>query len=292
MAFAETEISRDLGEPIDLYLFRYGSTGSAVMGFTDADEDQEFEVPIDGEMMSVTFKAIPVDRSAVSTSGTLDKATLQISTSDDSPLADLFRLYPPSHVVTVTIWQGHANDPSKQYLAHWSGRVVAFNTEDDEARFTCDPISTSLKRPGLRRNWQYSCPHWLYGPKCKASKAAATEIHVVTGVAGASIWLDPNWSVRREKFHGGLAEWTLADGRLEVRTILRTFEDGGILLAGDASTLIPGIAVSVCLGCNHQAGVGPQPDGDCLPLHNNILNFGGQPWIPSKVPTGIQNIYY
>lgn len=292
MSFAEHETSTDDGEPISLYLFRYGEPDAAVFGYTDAEQD--VVGPGDRPGLTVTYKAASIDCDEITASGTLDRSTTEIRTSDDTELADLFRLYPPSSIVTVSIREGHANDEDGQFLAVWAGRVLGFSTEDNEATYTCQPISTSLKRIGLRRRWQLGCPHVLYGPKCKASKPAATTNHVVAAVLGAVVTLSSGWATdaRKLKHHGGLAEWTLPDGRREVRTILRTDPSGTITLGGYAYGLEDGMTISLSLGCNHQAGVGPQPDGDCLPLHNNIRNFGGCMWIPTKNPVGIKNIFY
>jgi hypothetical protein len=40
----------------------------------------------------------------------------------------------------------------------------------------------------------------------------------------------------------------------------------------------------VVLGCNHQAYA--EEGGDCQPLHDNIVNYGGDRWIPLKNPIG------
>ncbi len=293
MSFGAREASSEGGSPIDLFLFRYGQPDSAVLAFTDAEQDIA-DAPADRPGLFVTYKAIAIERDEVQATGTMDRATIDVRTSDDSALADLFRLYPPSHVVTLVLRQGHAGDPDEQFLVAWSGRVTAFNSDENEARFTCEPISTSLKRIGLRRRWQRGCPHWLYGPQCKASKEAATETHVVLAVLGAQLTFAEDWTEdpRKAKFQGGLAEWTLGDGRNEIRTILRSNEDGTIILGGPATGLEAGDSVALSLGCNHLAGVALQPEGDCGPLHDNILNFGGQMWIPFKSPVGLTNNFW
>lgn len=79
----------------------------------------------------------------------------------------------------------------------------------------------------------------------------------------------------------------------EVRTILR-IENGGttFLLGGTTRGLSVGTPINMVLGCNHKSGTDAQPDGDCGPLHHNILNFGGQERIPFKNPIGLVNNFY
>jgi hypothetical protein len=48
--------------------------------------------------------------------------------------------------------------------------------------------------------------------------------------------------------------------------------------------------IDVVLGCNHQLYAAD--GGDCEGLHDNVLNFGGFRWIPTKNPIGTFNNYY
>lgn len=269
MSFEPIEESRALGEPIYLYLFRYGVAPDAYYAYTDADQ------PI--TVGSYTYTPIPIDVDAITASGTLDKSSITIRTPRTTGLAELFRVYPPSQVVTGTIFQGHANDPLLDFKAIWTGRIISCNREQFEAQFTCEPVSTSLRRNGLRRHYQYGCPHVLYGNGCRANKANATINTTAGNINGTTIALPTGWNgaIDPIKFVGGLVEFTGANGS-QTRTILSA-NSGAVQVAGVPLGLVPGNNVAVVLGCNHQMN-------DCTALHNNILNYGGQPWIPTKNP--------
>lgn len=276
MTFAIREESRALGEPINLYLFRYGDEANSYFAYTDA----EASITHNG----ITFEPAPVDRDSVKSSGNLDKASLSVRLPQDLPAMQFFRQYPPAAIITLTIWQGHQADP--EFLVVWTGRVLGSSIEGNEAVLNCEPISTSFRRTMLRRHYQYGCPHALYGPGCGANKAAATITRNVQTVNGPRVTLPSNWetSERRQKYVGGTLEWTLPDGRKDLRTIIR-IDGAELLLSSSVSGLLPGQAVQVVLGCNHQMD-------DCADLHGNINNFGGQPWIPTKNPFGIVNNFY
>ena len=288
MSFAALETSTDRGEPIRLYEFRFGPGSGDVVGYTDSERDETFD--------GLLYAAIPIDCGEISSSGSLDKTTLLIQMFEGAGLTDVFRLYPSSSIVTAVIREGHANDPDADFKVGWTGRIVAFqiDAENNMTELTGEPVAASMRRAGLRRHWQYGCPHALYGPRCKASKSAASSNHVALAVNGAFVTLASNWKPddRKPKYVGGLAQWTLPDGRIGLRTIVRSSVDGIILLSAPPAGLDPGETLTMTLGCNHKSGVGPQPDGDCRPLHNNILNFGGQMFIPYKNPIGIRNNYY
>lgn len=286
MSFAARETSRYKGQPVNLYLFRYGVQAGDVYGYTDAEQSITYNAG-DGSG-AVVYQPVAIDRGEVSASGTLDKSLLEVELPDTAAISTLFAVYPPSTVVVLTVRQGHIGD--SEYLVHWVGRVLGRALNDNKCIFSCSPASTGLKRSGLRRNYQFGCPHVLYGPQCKASKVAATITRTVAGVNGSFIQLGAAWDTapRRPKYVGGLCEWTRADGRVELRSILRNDEPITLLLSGAVNGLTPGMSVKLSLGCNHKAGL----TDDCIALHNNILNYGGQPWIPLKTPFGLTNNYY
>lgn len=284
MTFSLRESSRSKGRPLSLYFFRYGDTPEAYIGYTDAAYDVTLD--FDEEIGPATFKSAPIRRSNISVSGSLDKAALQIKTPQNSELADLFILHPPSQVVTLTIWDGHVGDDD--FAVVWSGRVISHASEVNEAVYNCEPVSTSLKRAGLTRNYQIPCPLVLYSQgwgKCNASEEAATRLTHAISVDGPLVALPDNWAPAdlKPSFATGFATWRQLDGRTERRTIIR-LRDGNntMVLSGLASGLAPALALYVTLGCPHTTAA-------CKDLHNNIQNYGGQFLIPTENPFGVKN---
>lgn len=275
--------SRSKSEPIHLYHVEYGIASASQMRLTDAEED----IVVSGD----TYQAVQIRHGEINASGTLDKATVDVNAPHTNPLVELFRVYPPSQVVNLTIYQGDRNDADAEFLVIWAGRIIDFSIEVDEAKFTCEPVATSIRRPGLRRNYQYGCPHVLYGPSCRANKLAASVSTTVSSIDGSYVVLAPSWfgALDPAKFRSGLIEWTSPGGDKISRAILRVTDGGGtgrtLLLGGLPVGLKAGSTVSLFLGCNHQMS-------DCKDLHNNILNYGGCPWIPVKNPIGNYNNFY
>jgi hypothetical protein len=272
------ERSRFRGEPINLYLFRYGTTPGSYYAYTDAE--QQTTDPLTG----IVYKPIPIDRGAVTASGNLDKATISINVPRDSEISELFRIYPPTQVVSIVIKQGHIDDPEEQYLVVWSGRVISRDVTDNETTLTCEPIATALRRPRLRRNYQLGCPHVLYGPQCKASRPAATVTTTVEAASGNEVTLPSDWNGAEPlaNYIGGLAEWNF-DGNVELRTILRVKDEQILVLSGPVRFLAEDDPIKVSKGCSHNM--------DGCNTHSNILNYGGQPWIPTKNPIGTTSTF-
>jgi hypothetical protein len=283
MSFSDRESSRELGDPVQCFLFRYGPDPANYYAYTDSTQEQA----VDG----IIYVPRPVNRDTINADGTLDKSAIKIAIDVGTEVAELFRVYPPAYVVSLVIRQGHIGDPDSEFLVIWAGRIVACQREGSEAQLSGEPVSTSLRRPGLRRHYQYGCPHVLYGPMCRADKASKTLSATVASVDGATVVMNSGWNgaFDADKFLGGLFEWVDDDGLTDRRAILRITGDT-LSLSGIVAGLAASDTVSVVLGCNHKAYA--EDDGDCLPLHNNIANFGGCRWIPTKNPIGFHNNYY
>lgn len=284
MSYNEYESSVHHGEPVNLFLFTYGTAASEYYAYCDA----EVSITVEGK----EYLPVPIDRDAINSSGTLDKSGLSVGVDGFAEVAELFRVYPPSQPVSLVIRQGHIGDPDAEFAVIWTGRVLSCMWEDDIAKLTCEPVSTSMQRTGLRRHYQYGCPHALYmgtaAGGCRASKAAATVTTTAVTITGSLITLPSDWNslFPKSKFINGIVEWTNAIGSVVRRSILKVNEATNvIMIGGPIPDMDEGDTISVILGCNHQMD-------DCSNLHHNINDFGGQPYIPTKNPFGNTQNYY
>lgn len=270
MTFEAREKSRFRGTPIECYEFQYGADRNAAFRYTNADETITWT---DGR----AFEPVPIDRDPIKASGTTDKQALTVRFPKNNPLADLFKVYPPSRVVNLTIWQGH--EATDEFLVIWTGRVLGLTVKENEAETNCEPVKTSMQRSGLRRHYQPGCPHVLYGPLCRAVKRQWPA--QARSVAGTVLQLEAGWNTsgfQAGRFAGGLAEWSGIDNP-EPRTILRALDENTFALGGVLRDLEPGMEVRLALGCGRHMR-------DCEQLHSNIQNYGGCPWIPLESPFG------
>lgn len=279
MSYSEKEESQQAGLPVTLMLIEYGGDPVAYFAYTDIDQ----QVEKDG----VIYVPVPFGNSKIESSGTLDKTTLEIDISPNASIVKLFRDQMPSQVLRMTLFQGHFGDDD--FKAVWTGRIVALNHKNKGVQLSAQPISTTMRNPGLRRHYQYGCPWVLYGKECRASRAAATVSTIPTEIGSNFFGLPEGWSgaFEREKFLQGYAQWE--DERstvLQTRTILAFGADQDhVVINGAIFGITLGASVSLVLGCNHQLS-------DCENLHGNVINFGGQPWIPTENPTRLSNQFY
>lgn len=283
-AYDEYEESREHGMPVNLVLFRYGSATLSVFGYTDAEQAILKD--------DVTFEPIPISAGKIAASGTLDRKTLELRVPTTAGIAQLYRAYPPSYPISMTIFRGHINEGAPvEWRSIWVGRVLNGKHEGDGSHqcvLTCEPLATSLRRAALRRHFQLTCTHTLYSTgkkQCNANRSAATFTVLPVDVAENALQIDlPDGFAPPSlipNFTGGVIEWTTPAGNVEIRTVLEVTEssNGYTVFMTGPTTLLTTQAVRISLGCNHQMD-------HCSGLHNNIHNFGGCPWIPVQNPIG------
>lgn len=283
MSFAALEESRQQATPANLFYFKWGVATEAFYAFTNADRSITYA--------GVTYTPAPISTEDFQASGTLDKQSLSLELPRDNPIAVLLRGFPPSATVALTIRQGHVADPDVDWPIVWIGRLLGTSLEGSVCKLGCEPITTSLKRVGLRRLWLRQCGVQLYGPQCQASLAAASSNHIPDSFTTDTVTLPNGWTSPENalNYRGGVCKWSGAGGE-EARTIINVTGDRVLLLNGPTTGLSGGEAVTVALGCSHVLTLSEgQLTGDCKTLHNNINNFDGAPWIPTENPVGLSN---
>lgn len=234
----------------------------------------------------ITYEPFPIQMSDLSSDGTLDKSDITISMARGSDLESEFIGSQPSHVVNLIVFQGHVDDPVTlaNYPAAWVGRIGAPIFENTEVKYNCVPVSTSIQRPGLRRNYQLTCPHVLYGPHCRASKKQFTVSNLVVGLTGSVVELNVGLTAHT-KYLGGTIEWTHNEST-SIRTIIAIDSSGRFLtVRGNLRGMNINTNVKISFGCKRTTL-------ECKDKFGNILNFGGQPTIPLENPMSSKNFFF
>lgn len=275
----EATLKKERGPSI-YALFEFKIADDVFFRYTDADETVWFQ----GE----EYLPEPITYSELVQDGTLKKANITVETRRNLRPVKVFRIDPPSYVTALTIWEANFTDHDREFRQVWGGRVLNCKIEDSKAKFSCEPLSTSLSRPGLRRNYQRPCPHALYGDLCKAVKTEQS-VSWVSGTANQWTVTQPSSGyISADTYEGGLLSWEDSEGLTRYQTILTSEEDGGNLLLGVNRALAPTatpINIKIVKGCNHT-------EDACSLWHGNIQNFGGCPFIPSESPVNKFSTFY
>lgn len=264
MTFNTFETSIASGEPILLYDF---SIGTAHWRYTTADRPITYQ--------SNPFAAAPITRTAPVQSSDIRQQIMRVTCPRDIGLAQIFAQYPPAGDVLLTVTALHYTDPDQQGIVDWVGRITGVTWSGSTVEFACEPVYTSVQTMGLRRRWGLNCPHVLYGVQCTLNPALFKVTAPIQAVSGYTItgagFVPPSGL----SFVGGYIEWDSGSGYLERRTI-DSVSGTTLTLAYTSPQLIPGLSIALYPGCNRTTT-------NCNAF-GNILNYGGQPNIPTHNP--------
>jgi len=267
MTFEAYEDSVQGGTPLELYEFSHDVTtvyfNSSWATYTYLTKD---------------YLPAALQRTQIDETSEVAKSDLRITCAHDFAIAALFDPYPPSSGVNLRLRRLHRTDGDIDAKLFWIGRVISCAWEGAQAILTCESILTSMRRPGLRRNYQRSCPHVLYGAACGVAATSFRTTTTLTSLAGISI-TSADFDIPADGyFNGGYLEWEPEAGRIE-RRALRNHVGDTIDMSHPIEGLASGDEVNVFAGCAHDMPT-------CEGTFSNSDNYGGFLQIPKKNPFG------
>lgn len=275
MTFATYELSADQGAPLLLFDF---FVGSAHFRYTTADRPIAY--------LAQTYNPIPISAGAINQGNEIKKKTLAVKVPLSDPVVQVLATFPPSGDFMLTITALHQTDPDVQGFNVFVGRVISQNQAGGVVTMNCEPAYTGVKATGLRRRFQLNCAHVLYGAGtctlAPSSFAVPTAISAIAGTAVTCAGLTAPAGLALSDFAGGYIEWDSGLGYLETRSINSI---AGVVLTINYGSpdLVNGLALTAYTGCDHST--------TACNNRGNILNYGGQPYIPSVNPLTGNPIY-
>lgn len=265
MSFTQAESSNDEGRPVFLYSFTLGDT---VWRYTSSDEDRLVN--------GFKWTAVPISDDGIKLSGEATADALGITAPSNIGPVQVFIGTPPSQGIMVNVW--HVHEDVGEAALCYAGEVSQVDFPfPGTARITCQTISASMERDGLRFGWQRQCPFAVYDPlTCKAPKAAfgvtATIVSADRGVVVATgLAAKPD-----RTFNGGFIEWLHPVRGREFRGIEEHVGDT-ITMFGLSDGMYAGLKITAFPGCNRTSD-------RCRNYFNNLDNYGGVPHMPGKSP--------
>lgn len=262
MTYATLETSVQQGAPVELYEFVQGLKRWAYCSGAE-------EVVRSGQ----TYTPYAVQRDRVKQSTDVFKNSIKLTFPRGNEFASQFLGFAPEDVTSVTILRGHYTDPDAQFVTYWKGRVLSAKATESRIELECEPIYTSIKRPGLRAKFEYSCRHALYGRGCGVNRETYKhEGLVVTVAGGLNVDVVGAGTFPDGYFSGGIL---IAPNRSS--RFLVSHAGSVVTMSRPISGLAPTQLVCLYPGCDHLRST-------CDTKFNNLDNFGGFPWIPSRNP--------
>lgn len=266
-SFDTYESSIEGSRPIEVYRFAMGST---VWTYTSWAQD----VTLD----SVVYSAIPIKRSRIAQGTDQKTRNLTITVPSENLFAAQYVNIVPGEKATLTIIRLQPDEAPS-----FNTRVMSFKGTVQTAGFPRDGYTAevvvrsieSAKNTSIPRvSYMGMCNHFLYDNGCgvdptnfnivgAVSAGGATEEITVTG---ANSQPDGYWT-------GGYI--TPLSGSPDFRFIVKHVGNVLTMLLPFA-TDVSSQNVQVYAGCNHLV------TGDCATRFENVLEFGGFAFVPSK----------
>lgn len=262
MSYESLERSWHSGQPVEIYRFYYG------------EQEWNYSSGPTVEHEGVTYEAFPIGRTEITQTKEIHKAPIEVIMPRNSPLSSLYLTGHPERIVSLTIFRAHMGE-LYDYYTYWKGRVVSVSWPDAAtASFSCESVFTSLKRPGLRAKYQRMCRHALYSQQCGVDMgdyAVPATIYWIDEETKKNLEVGDISGFEYDWFNGGFLE-TPSGGFLSIAE-----HSGSYIKLAFPCNLEEYSDIVLFPGCTRQREM-------CKNRYDNLLNFGGFPWIPSRNP--------
>lgn len=238
------------------------------------------------------YEPVPIGRSGIEQTQDINKNDLQIKFARDNPMALLHLQYALDSVISVTVFQ---RDEEGCFFVFWKGRTTGARGAGSEVTLVCESVFTSLRRPGLRARYQKTCRHALYSRGCMLDPEDFAVVAPVTAAAGNVVTV-PAAALQLDGWYlGGMLR--AEDGSLRLIT---AHAGSQLTLSRPIEILITavpaagyGLSYGQWYGGEVVVKIYPGCDrvrATCESKFDNLDNFGGFPWIPTKNPFGGSSI--
>jgi hypothetical protein len=279
--FLELENSRERSRPADLYRFDYGSE---VFRFTSSEDAIEFS--------GATYEPLQIRRGSPTLNPREQRSQkMQLSApAAIRPFSD-FTAVQPARKLQCNITRIQLDEsqlgfgspegsplypsPANPIRPHvgfviFEGYITSIAFEGQTCKIDMNPDSEQFNREVPRYKYQSLCNHVLYDAECAVDKNLFKQSGLVNSVSGNQISVG---GFTGTSFTGGYVQ-NLAG--TDYRMIIEHSGDVFTLLLPFSENPL-GTTLTAFQGCAHDVTT-------CLNKFNNVDNFGGFPFVPTKNP--------
>lgn len=242
-------------------MYRFVENDSTVWRYTSADLPQSYN----GE----DYTCVAIGRSQSENKNDFAHASLSVTVSLDNELGRKMLSDSSDTILTLTVFQRDGDDVYVQ----WKGRLLSVKPNDKSIELQFESIFTSLKRVGLRQRYQRPCPHVLYREGCRVNKADFEFATTIGPYDYKTLYYAEGANAYPDGYFTG--------GMVEIQTGVFRFIQNH---SGNWITLMRPIrGLETVVNCKLYPGC-DRSKSTCNSKFDNVLNFGGFPYIPLKNP--------
>lgn len=258
MAYDDYENSVSDSEPVELFEF---TQGSSIWRWTSAN------VPI--EYDTYTWEPTYIERGEIEQAGDDVRNEMSVIVHYTNALAALFIPASPELATSFVLYRGHEST----FIVYWIGSVLGVSFQGEDATIKIGPPLRGGATSGLRRKYQKQCTYPLYGSQCGVNKLSYLLSGVVNNINGTVLTIN----VANSKPDGWFTGGQFVSG--QTKRMIMGHTGTSVTLSQGINLVDIGDSCTLYAGCGHGYTV-------CDTKFSNRINFGGQPWIPSRNPFG------
>lgn len=258
MGYFDFEKSSYAGKPVELIRFSYGDQ---LWLYTTSSQ----EVFFNEDAYIPTY----IERGQITRGGDTSKDTCELKVALTDPVSQMFRSGWLDFPMIVTVYRHHL--PDLDFAVIWKGRITSRKCSGSVATLQSNTSFTLLRRAGLRRVYQVSCPHPLYSPQCGVNQEGFRVDTSILSISGSLLSISGISGYPENYFKGGKISFG------ESLRMVISSSGSGIVMLDSFDTAYDGASVSLYPGCSRDMD-------NCLNRFNNLDNFGGFPFLPNKNP--------
>lgn len=263
MSFDSFEISTESSRPIELYEF---NLGTEFFRYTSAEDT----ISVGGN----DFEPVAISRNEIQQGSDQNNRNLLITMPTILSLAQDYISVPPASKLTVNVFRYQRDDLVDQVLL-FKGTVQAVRYPGDgtSAEFAIRSIETAMNRNVPRFTFMGMCNHILFDDGCGVNPAPFDHLGNVDSIdVGANTITIAGLGASGIDFVGGYVTPT---GVNDFRMVLAQSGDTLTMLLPFAEDPT-GTNAQAFAGCDHTL------TGDCALVFDNVAEFGGFHFVPSK----------
>ena len=262
MTYDARESSVEAGNPVELYLFAYGTTTHR---YTSSEQSVS--------ALSATWNPENIKRTRIKKMSHSGNDKVQVQMPSSSTFAKVFKLVAPGYRISCTIYRLHRDDGN--VVTYYKGFAFSagFNDHGRTSLFAILPITSVKNRQIPRDTFSGLCNNDLFDSQCTVNEATYTHNLNVTAVSGDKLTVTGAGALGADYFENGFVVW---DG--EYRTIIRQNGTGN----NDITILVPFTTTPLGQTIGFRAGCKKRIGTDCHTKFNNKINHGGFPFVPEN----------
>lgn len=265
MADSDTlESSVEDSRPIELFEFSLGAT---FFRFTSAED----ELTVAGDV----YTPIAIARGRIEQGSDQSNRNLSVTMPTDTDFALKYVSIPPGEKASLNIFRFQRDEvpafDTQVLLFKGNVQSVAFPNDGHSAQFAIRSIESAMNRLLPRFTFAGMCQHILYDAACGAIDTDFDHTGIASSILNNTITVS-GASASGFDFTSGYLRPTGTNDFRMVRS-----------QSGDVLTLLlpfqadpTGVSMQVFAGCDHLIL------GDCALVFDQVINFGGTPFVPNK----------